>query len=502
MPNIVIYGGGPQAVAAAAKAAAQATGSTVYVISPDPTGKLGSIATTGGQNYWDTGPAKKGGTFGYWFGLYDAYYNTDTMANQFLSNLTHYSNIQLRLGYDIYDIAMATNPDRITSVTIRPIYRDSTGVIQWTGSTQVISGLVFIDASEDGKLARLANFAGTTGRLDWPTSDLPSDEQSGYPRQMSATLMFKVTGVQYGVSGDMSWYTTPKGVQGCWGGKSTVSTNPVIGNFNATYGPQGYSIKGVNAAQNGPGSSEWWVNCFLVYNVDARAWKRDQGTWRYPTDKRADYKDQDQAWIDSRNFLKNHASEFLNAIRQFTGFGNVNFVYGSDGYPVTGQIMYVRESVHMAIDSGNRYHGTENTNYRLTTNMVVNSESGGDSANYNHRIGLASYWGIDIHPYKYGSYAQRSDIPLDGAHTVYVPYEVMETLYCANLLLCGYAAGASSAAWGVLRMYPNLTVLGDAAGTAAAYCANYNLPSVYYGDYEIGNVQSMLRTYVGAVLEK
>lgn len=518
MPNIIVYGGGPQAVAAAAKAARNAPGSTVYVIVPDTSGKLGSIATVGGMNYWDTcskpdGTMPQGGTFAYWFSLYEQFYNTDTMANQFLTNMQTIPNIVLKLGYDIYDIQMATNPDRLTQIAIRSIYRGSDGLIRWGSDTpQWIQGHVFIDASEDGRLTRLANFGGTVGRFDWPTSYLPSDEQSGLPRQQVATLMFKVTGVQPGVAGpynDMFWRYSPKGVWGCWGGRievygdSNYAPNPVIRNFNNTYGPQGYAFKGLNAAQNGPNSSEWWVNCFLVMNVDARAWSRDRNTWRYPTDKRPDYKDQDQAWADTRNFLKTHASEFLNALRQYPGFANANFVYDAQGYPVVGEVMYVRESIHMAINSGQRFHGTENSNYRLTKDMVA--VDGADSVNYNHRIGVCGYW-MDFNGYMWGDNkvmngtSIRPDIP-NNIRIVYVPYEVLITNYCANLLIPGYATGASSAAWSMLRVFPNLCVLGDAAGIAAAYCANYVLPSVYYGDYEIGNIQNMLRN-IGAKLEK
>ena len=86
-------------------------------------------------------------------------------------------------------------------------------------------------------------------------------------------------------------------------------------------------------------------------------------------------------------------------------------------------------------------------------------------------------------------------------HPVYVPYEALITKYVANLLICGYAAGVSSFAWGEVRVFPNLCVLGDAAGIAAAYCATYGLNPYNLGDYEIGKIREWL-TSVGARTEK
>ena len=54
MADILIYGEGFQAVAAAAKAANNALTKSILVVVPSPVPKLGGIATIGGQNYWDT----------------------------------------------------------------------------------------------------------------------------------------------------------------------------------------------------------------------------------------------------------------------------------------------------------------------------------------------------------------------------------------------------------------------------------------------------------------
>ena len=112
-------------------------------------------------------------------------------------------------------------------------------------------------------------------------------------------------------------------------------------------------------------------------------------------------KNVDDAWVDARAFLKNHASEVLAALREFPGFESANFVYDSSGYPVVGDVLYIRETVHMAIQSTYSGSNAENANYQVGTLEALRagtgSGNGSDKANYSHRIGLAHY-GADIHP--------------------------------------------------------------------------------------------------------
>lgn len=215
MADIVVYGGSFAAAAAAAKAAANAPNKTVAVIIPDPvssTGSsFGSIGTVGGQNCFDVrnwngdNPVK--GTFSWWISRWGQFYGVDQMANQLKNDVIKYSNLTVYYGYDIKSFASAGNPYRITQVTICSVSRNSAGIIAWGGTTQIITGTVFIDASDDGRLARIANFGGTVGRYDWPAACLDADERgnSGRARQQVATRMFKVKGVQYGAPGDMVW---------------------------------------------------------------------------------------------------------------------------------------------------------------------------------------------------------------------------------------------------------------------------------------------------------
>lgn len=527
MADIIIYGGGFAAVAAAAKAANNSPNKSVLVVAPYPTAKLGGIATIGGQNYWDTrqwnGKYVQKGTFSYWYNTLGSHYNTDEMAQLLLNSISKYSNVTIKFQYDVVSFERVTNPYRISSLTFKNIYRDTDGNIKWGNNSFTETGSMFIDASEEGRLARLVNSAVTTGRYDWPENYIDETEKNNQRvgRQQAVTLMFKMTGITPGTYSDMSFYKNPStNVYACWGGRNACKNNATILNFNNTYGSQGYILKPVNAAQNGPNTSEWWINAFLIFNVDGRANYRDKGTSLYPTYMLPGYKNTDEAWISAREFLKN-TPEFLNAIRQFDGFSNAEFVT-KNGYPVVGDILYIRETVHMAKEVSNIANNSEN-NYALTTkhgnNAGASATNGSDSVNYNTRIGL-NYYNADVHPYTVddlkdsdGNYLwaeeswayMRPDLNITAnspANPVYVPYSVLTTNYVSNLLLPGYAAGVSSFSWGEVRVFPNLCVLGDAAGITAAYCINNNKQPLYLEETDIKAIQNLLLSAAEAELEK
>lgn len=527
MSDIIIYGGGFSAIAAAAKAANNAPNKTVLLVAPYPTAKLGGIATIGGQNYWDTrqwnGVFPQKGTFEYWFNTLGSHYNTDEMANLLYTSISKYSNVEIRFQYDVVSFERLTNPYRISSLTFKKIHRDTDGNIKWGSDTFTETGSIFIDASEEGRLARLINSAVSTGRYDWPENYIDEIEKNNQRvgRQQAVTLMFKMTGITPGTYTDMNFYEHPTThVKACWGGRNAYKNNATVLNFNNTYGSQGYILKPVNAAQDGPDSSEWWINAFLIFNVDGRANYRDKGTSLYPSYMLSGYKNTDEAWIAARNFLKNTPA-FLQAIRQFDGFANAQFVT-KDGYPVVGDVLYIRETVHMTRESGSIINDSEN-NYALTSahgnNAGTSSSSGSDASNYSTRIGL-NFYNADVHPYTIndlkdanGNYLwaeeswdhMRPDLNITGSspvNPVYVPYHALTTNYISNLLLPGYAASVSSFSWGEVRVFPNLCVLGDAAGITAAYCLNNNKQPLYLEDSDIATIQNLLLSVAEAKLEK
>lgn len=541
MANIIIYGGGFQAAAAASKAASQAGNAQIYVIIPYPvsdTSKaFGSIGTLGGQNYFDVrswnGAFPYKGSFEWWYSQGSSFYSTEAMAARLTADVTKYSNVTVYYGYDICSFNTASNPYRISQVTIKKITRNSTtGFLQWSTGTHTLSGTVFIDASDDGRLTRLVNFGGTVGRYDWPSSKLDSDEigSGGKPRQQVATLMFQVKNIQFNgqnSNNDMNWDTSTNGTKGVYGGRVTYANDSYIKSFNDYWGPRGFAIKPLNAAQDGNGSPNWWINTLLVFNVDGRAHERDRNTACFPSDMRSDYITVDQAWVNARNMLtETNPYSFMTALKRFGGFSNAELVMDG-GQPKVGVVMYIRETIHMAKDSGSRGNSTYNSNYEVTDHEChragTSPNNGSDAANYATRIGLNYYWS-DINAYKFEDMKKNGEYIWGGAianklrddlHTstypvddnsphypTYIPYNALTTNYVANLLIPGYAVGASSYAWAEMRVFPNLCVLGDAAGAAAAYAVNNNKQPLYFSNSDIAAVQSILSNSCNAKLEK
>lgn len=526
--DIVVYGGGLQAVAAAAKAANANSSAKVLVIVPYAVPQLGGIATSGGQNFWDVrswrGKIMQKGTFS-WLYSFGVGYNTDYLSTQLVESLAKYSNVKIRYSYDVIDYETQSSPFRLTSVIILPIARNTDGYLQWLDTDRIrIESTIFIDASEEGRIARSLNSSVSTGRADWPSSLVTAAERNPnrVGKQQAATIMFKLKGINPNVSSsDMSYSIDSRsGAYNVWGGRTAWTNNSTVRSFNSQYGPQGYMIKPINAAQNGKGVNEWWINGFLIFNVDGRSNERDKGTRFNPSYTLNGVKTTDEAWVQARNFLKN-TPKFLTAMRQFDGFGNADFVYDDSGNPVVGEMLYLRETVHTPIDFGLTVNGSED-NYQITTNESHNAGSspvtGADTGNYTSRIGLGFY-NADIHPFEYsdllndaGNFIWATDSyrkmqpdlgisDLSPENPVYIPYRVLTTNYVANLLIPGYAASISSYAWGAMRVFANLCVMGDAAGIAAAYCIKNNVYPINLSSSAISQIQSQL-IKIGAVLDK
>jgi len=185
--------------------------------------------------------------------------------------------------------------------------------VVWGKERILLEAEVFIDASEDGRLLGLASSAFTVGRGDWPEEFLPPEER-GKPLQQAATLMFKVRGVKPGFYKDM-FFHQEKGVWGAYGGRETYGKDPEVVSFNNRWGPRGFALKPLNAAQDGPGSQEWWVNCLLIFSVDGRVYGRDREKGLLPLDG---CRDVDRAWQEARELLERE--EFIAALRRFPGF--------------------------------------------------------------------------------------------------------------------------------------------------------------------------------------
>ncbi|AEG61852.1 FAD-dependent oxidoreductase [Desulforamulus ruminis] len=529
--DIVVFGGGFDGCAAARSAAAAAPDRKVLLVIPEPVRQLGGIGTVGGQNFTDIrlwqGQVVTQGSFGRWFAKAGQFYNTDRMAQIIAADLSQFPNLKIVYSYDLEDLVV--EEQQIKELKLRSTYRNLKGEVVWGPGLQRVPGQVFIDASVDGRLTRLTGNEVSTGRGDWPAALLPEEETLSVARQQAATLMFQVKGVKTPPKAariaDWEFVRDAKGSWGLAGGKQAFLSDPKVIAFNEQYGPLGFALKPVNAAANGKDSDIWWVNGLLVFDVDARAHRRDQGSRRYPSDLLPGQRTVDQAWLQAREFLQN--PQFLQALRQLKvqdpatgqwyGFEQVELAKDAQGLPVVGEVMYIRESVHSPL-AGKTGPGTENSRYAVTTReaqMAGPSSAGADADNYPRRIGLG-YYMMDINAFipedlkASGAYDWpvtkhlRPDWQREGGqpkNPVYLPFEALLPSETTNLLVPGYAAGISSFAWAELRVLPNLAVLGDAAGVAAVRSLKEKKAPGQLDQKDISWVQEKLKAF-GARLEK
>ncbi|MBC7347191.1 MAG: FAD-dependent oxidoreductase [Clostridia bacterium] len=543
--DILIYGGSLAACAAARTAAADAPAAKIGLVIPYPARAYGGLATVGGQNFWDVrlyhgdgveGRGEKpafpqGGSFARWYARTGHFYGTHELAALLNHELAGRANLKTYWSADV-EVVRREADGRPGQVWLRELVRGPEGFLRWGRWRLPVKARLFIDASEDGRLARLAGVPVTTGRADWPPCYLAPDRDATgrlLPRQQAATLMFKVTGVQPGRYPDMVFLQDEDGTWGAYGGLAAYLTDPVITAFNRRYGPQGYALKPLNAAQNGNRSGQWWVNALLIFEVDGRANFRDRGTTYYPRDLRPEALETDRAWARARRLLKN--PEFLAALRRFPGFHRAELVLGGDGYPEVGEILYLRETVHAVrpvrhgVQQKTHPAGKEETAYTVTPRQVYlagpGPGSGEDRHHYATRIGLGFYW-LDINAYRYrdlqapdGRFrwpvtaALRPDYsestPGPGArpyHPVYLPYDTLISPQAPNVLLPGAAASIASLAWAELRVLPNLALLGDAAGAAAAHSLECGRDPARFTPADLKILQARLATRHGARLEK
>lgn len=484
--DVLVYGGGFPAVAAARQAQDMlGRGARVLLVTADSI--LGGTGTVGGQNFWDVRPWPKdgalpqGGSFARWYGALGQGYDPEEMARLLRRELQREPSVEVLLGHEI---AEAVGEDLV----VRPV-RDGDRGRQWTeGPDVAVTARVEVDASETGRLVRLRGVAHTVGREDW----------AGDRRQMAASLMFPVTGVDTeaalaarGPDGpEFSGLVDPvRGRLLLWGGHATARHDPQVVAFHHAH--PGFRLKGLNAAPDNEG--RYWLNVLLAYGVDARLDGLDAiGTQPTPDPEPGTLR-LDEAWVAMRALMR--SGELLQALRRFPGFAGIDFTMRGDA-PESARGLYIRESIHALRHEA----GAESARFALTLEDV---RSGGDR-HAAHAVGYGYYW-LDNNGYEPipsgDSHPGPQAVP-EVERPFTLPYELVTVPSHPRLLVPGYAASCSSRAWWALRVLPNLSVLGDAAGVAAALGVLRGRPPGAFIGPEIREVQRQLQAVVGAKLDR
>ncbi|MBE0467216.1 MAG: FAD-dependent oxidoreductase [Candidatus Desulforudis sp.] len=492
--TVVIYGGSFAGCAAALQAAAHLPpGRDVLLVVPETI--LGGIGTAGGQNFFDLrnwrGEPPAQGSFARWLAVFGQGYPTEAMAEFLYADVVGRfpDRVQILFAHEIANVHLDAARRNISALTVRPVARNpETQAVEWTGASLTIAGDVFVDASDTGRLARLAGVPLFPGRADWAADG----------QQQTVTLMFQVTGVnperaaahRHPGTGkpEFFYYQDADGGRLGWGGKEFTRYDPVVATYNA--GKHRFTLKGYNIAEDTP--DRWWLNILLVHEVNGLMQELDRDTGREPA---AGLVEEGQ-WSTDRAYREARAElerpRFLAALRRFPGFENVELVRDHHGRPVAGEVLYLRETAHAA-----RSDGT----FALPTAAVRvagdGPANGADRDLYPARVGLGFYY-IDINAYRKGEPVQTLETP---ANPHYIPYAVLTTPALDNLLLPGYAQSTSSEAWASMRVIPNLTVCGDAAGVAAGYSAANGKSPAALDQEDIREIQNLLQA-AGARLSK
>ncbi|MFC3770318.1 FAD-dependent oxidoreductase [Paenibacillus sp. GCM10012303] len=125
--------------------------------------------------------------------------------------------------------------------------------------------------------------------------------------------------------------------------------------------------------------------------------------------------------------------------------------------------------------------------YVLNQNDVLRQEP------FDDRVAFGG-WSIDLHPPQ-GMYAVESGSKHMYADGIYhIPYRSLYSVNVSNMLMAGRNISASHVAFGTTRVMATCAIMGEAAGTAAALCAEKGVtPRELHADHLEELQQTLLR---------
>ncbi len=505
MADIVIYGGEPGGIAAALTCARRSAGHAEVVLCfPEET--LGGGLVPGGLQSWERRPwthlghraDPQGGSFGRWLARHGESFGGPAMAEAWAEELKA-AGVSVISGHDIEAVLTTAGdgkpargrsrrrkhgpPGTIDGLRLRPLVLGEDGQSTLGGDPVELRASVFIDASSTGRLIRLAGVPASIGRQDWNPDC----------RQMAAMLMFPVQGLDW--DGIMAardteerpvWGTAVSdGQRTFWGGQSVAATDELVAAFHEAH-PH-FRLGSLRAIEAEPGT--FWVQGLLVFGIDARFRHYDQDTERAGTPFPANALDSDGGYRAAHKVAG--SSDLLGALRRFPGWEKVEVCRDGSDQIRSAQTLFLRETIH----------ATGPTGFALGIDDIAgagtHSTEGKDARHHGRRIGLGFYWLESV------GYVGHESLPMPHAATnpVYLPLDCCLVPPVRNLLVCGYAAPIESRAWWAMRAAPNLCVLGDAAGAAAAYALREGKSPLQFGNPEVAAIQSWLQAD-GAILDK
>ena len=509
MADILVYGAELPGVAAALVAARRADpGTRVTLVFPEA--RPGGLATTSGHCAWEIRQwqhggrraAPQGGSFARWLEQTGPIYVPGALAALLEDELAA-SGVRCLAGHELASVRAAAGgragrsrarkpragaSEAIAAVTARQLEAGPAGPAFAAAEAEVLTADVFIDASVGGRLLRLAGGGYSIGRADWNPD----------ARQMVASFLVALEGVDWdaltaardGQERPIWGTATEAGPTGerrtFWGAAGIAANDAVLAAFaNAHPGfrvgpPRGWEEEG----------GVFWVSALLVYNVDGRRRAYDAGTERDVEVGPVKSRDLDTAYREA--VATATSSDMLGALRRFPGFERVRLATVGDS-PRCAETLLLRETVHGVAPGPTPYA----VKVEDMTGAGAGLADGVDARHRDRRVGLGFYWPENA-GYTHGEVVRTTAA---ATNPMYLPLDAVLAPSLSNLLVPGYAARIESRAWWALRAAPNLCVLGDAAGAAAALALHEGVPLARFGTAEVAALQSWLAAE-GAILNK
>lgn len=480
--DVVVYGGsvsGYSALISLAKVRPQTKALLIV-----PQSRMGEIAAVAAQNFWDVLPSRNryvGGTMARLYARTGHGYDPQLLSQILLADLRKNKNLEIVFRQDLEGVEVQEG--RVVAVRLRGLTPDARGIDRFAkGEAVRIAGRVFVDASYNGRLLRLGGFTGITGRQDLdPTST----------RQQAVTLMYAVTGIDPKAATRKGLFKVLKDEDG---GRSIYGGEPFPAPYQKEFSERlflnRFRFKGPNIAEGKRG--QWWINGLIMYGVDGTKELKDEGTARFP---RNDLISVDEAYLQKKAMVR--SPEHMKALRGYPGFGKAQVVDQAD-------MLYVRETVHSSLKPNPTPDDFAMTNADFA-NAGTGPDNGRDRRHHARRIGLAYYLMDSQGYYMLGQDPLAPRIHRMAAwrpeNPAYVPYDVMLNPAFENVLICGYGVNASSVAWYPLRVLPNLTMIGDAAGVSAGLALEWGRAPSRFDNAQVARVRERLKA-LGAKLDK
>lgn len=476
--DVVVYGGSFSGYSAVRSIQKENPSARVLILVPQR--QLGEIGTVAAMNFWDLRGYDRGwigGSFKELFEKFDRAYDPDEMSAFMAEQLAFDPNIEIHYGVDLRSAKVVDG--EVKEVQFQGLNQlpDGREVFDPNDPPSRVEARVFIDASYNGRLLRLAGFQGVTGR-----------EAYAEKRQQAVTLLFEIEGLDYWkavASKDFLSNVDKDGSRMLWGGDPGKHQKTWA--FNNGLREKG-RLKPLNLAEGM--RDRYWVNVLLMYGVDATKEDKDKGTPLYPENNLMSV---DEGYQAARRIVE--SDEFLEAIRDFPGFADVHITRFAP-------MLYVRESVHSCL-----YPKPGEFGFAVLGDHVgragVQGDEGADGDSMPSRVGLQFYFldtqgYLDVDPFEK---EMEDESKLPTQNPCYLPYAALTNPALKNVLVCGYGINVSSIAWYSLRVLPNQMVAGDAAGAAAIEAIESQKNPGAFGPADIAAVQARLRR-VGAVLDK